>query len=119
MRDKIIGVAVNWALVFHRPCVLEAQSSTRHRYSSQIRAYLSSASEALLPWEYQLFQSVFLPVNPPYTSPKKLHGKMTIGMNTSEILICISAGKDNLWLGLLGFHSIPFGLDDYSNERAK
>ena len=40
-------------------------------------------------------------------------------MNTSEILICISAGKDNLWLGLLGFHSIPFGLDDYSNERAK
>ena len=67
-----------------RTARLEAQSSTRHRYSSQIRAYLSSASEALLPWEYQLFQSAFLPVNPPYTSPKKLHGKMTIGMNTSE-----------------------------------
>ena len=44
---------------------------------------------------------------------------MTTGMNTSEILICISAGKDNLWLGLLGFHSIPFGLDEHSNERAK
>ena len=36
-----------------RTARLEAQSSTRHRYSSQIRAYLSSASEALLPWEYQ------------------------------------------------------------------